>query len=46
MSDAPPIVNPDTPLAFLDPVSAYQTSVSLYVTVAALGVAIPDNIFL
>ncbi len=32
MSDAaPPILNPDTPLAFLDPTSAYQTSVSLYV---------------
>lgn len=40
MSDAPLILNPDTPLAFLDPTSAYQTSVSLYITVASLGVSI------
>lgn len=34
----PPILNPNTPLAFLDPKSAYETSVAVYVTVASLGV--------
>lgn len=32
--------NPDTPLAFLPPEAAYQTSVAVYILVASLGVAI------
>jgi hypothetical protein len=35
---AVPILNPDTPLAFLEPEAAYQTAVSIYVTAASLGV--------
>lgn len=31
--------NPNTPLAFLDPEVAYQTSVSVYVLAGALGVS-------
>lgn len=34
-----PILNPNTPLAFLTPEQAYQTSVSTYVLVASLGVS-------
>ncbi len=34
-----PILNPYTPLAFLTPEEAYQTSVSTYVIVASLGVS-------
>ncbi len=30
--------NPDTPLAFLSPEAAYQTSVSIYVHIGALAV--------
>lgn len=37
---APPILNPDTPLAFLEPEAAYQTAVSIYVTAASLGVRV------
>jgi hypothetical protein len=37
-STAFPILNPDTPLAFLEPEAAYQTAVSIYVTAASLGV--------
>ena len=33
--------NPNTPLAFLDPESAYQTSVSIYVLAGSLGVSMP-----
>ena len=35
-----PILNPDTPLAFLTPEQAYQTTVSTYVLVASLGVSL------
>lgn len=35
-----PILNPNTPLAFLTPEQAYQTSVSTYVLVASLGVSL------
>jgi len=34
--------NPNTPLAFLDPESAYQTSVSIYVLAGSLGVLLWD----
>ncbi|KAF9471409.1 hypothetical protein BDN70DRAFT_869212 [Pholiota conissans] len=34
--------NPDTPLAFFDPQSAYQVSVSIYVLAASLGVLLWD----
>jgi hypothetical protein len=39
MADSTPIVNPDTPLAFLDPETAYQTSVAVYVLAGSLGVS-------
>ncbi|KAF8198096.1 hypothetical protein BJ912DRAFT_1055748 [Pholiota molesta] len=39
---AVPILNPDTPLAFLEPEAAYQTAVSIYVTAASLGVLVWD----
>ncbi|KAF8199056.1 hypothetical protein BJ912DRAFT_950733 [Pholiota molesta] len=42
MADSTPIVNPDTPLAFLDPETAYQTSVAVYVLAGSLGVLIWD----
>lgn len=32
--------NPDTPLAFLDPKVAYQTSVSIYVLAGSAGVSL------
>ncbi|KAF8198097.1 hypothetical protein BJ912DRAFT_845793 [Pholiota molesta] len=41
-STAFPILNPDTPLAFLEPETAYQTAVSIYVTAASLGVLVWD----
>ncbi|KJA18070.1 hypothetical protein HYPSUDRAFT_145589 [Hypholoma sublateritium FD-334 SS-4] len=37
-----PILNPNTPLAFLTPEQAYQTSVSTYVLVGSLGVLLWD----
>ncbi|KAF9482245.1 hypothetical protein BDN70DRAFT_853708 [Pholiota conissans] len=39
---ADPILNPNTPLAFLEPEAAYQTAVSIYVTAASLGVLVWD----
>ncbi|KJA14649.1 hypothetical protein HYPSUDRAFT_150082 [Hypholoma sublateritium FD-334 SS-4] len=43
MSDAPqPILNPTTPLAYLTPEQAYQTSVAIYVLAGSLGVLLWD----
>ncbi len=39
MSDPTPILNPNTPLAYLDPVQAYQTSVAIYVLAGSAGVS-------
>lgn len=39
-TDVPQILNPDTPLAFLTPEQAYQTSVSIYVLAGSLGVSL------
>ncbi|KJA24849.1 hypothetical protein HYPSUDRAFT_183143 [Hypholoma sublateritium FD-334 SS-4] len=41
-TDVPQILNPDTPLAFLTPEEAYQTSVSIYVLAGSLGVLLWD----
>ncbi|KAF9471757.1 hypothetical protein BDN70DRAFT_887762 [Pholiota conissans] len=41
-SSAVGLPNPNTPLAFLDPTSAYQTSVSIYVLAGSLGVLLWD----
>lgn len=41
ISDAPQILNPNTPLAYLTPEQAYQSSVAIYVLAGSLGVSNP-----
>jgi hypothetical protein len=41
--NATTVPNPDTPLAFLPPEAAYQTSVALYVLAGSLGVSLFES---